>query len=327
MIRMTIATARYDRTAPLHDGLVRPDGLDVTWLPLNVEQIFWRQFQHLEFDASELSLSALLIRKGRGVDDLVPIPIFPSRSFRHSSLYVNAASGIREPADLKGKRIGVPEYQITAAVWVRGLLEDDYGVHAEDSEWLQGGLEQPGRMPQEPVSPPGVSISMIPTGATLAAMLEAGELDALISPRRPSTYRSTEGPVRRLFPDVWAVERDYFQRTHIFPIMHVIAIKRALVEEHPWLPRTLAAAFEEAKRMADVDLRDTTALRVGLPFLIQHTEETVALMGEDFWAYGVEPNRPTLEALARYLKRQGLVPESPSVDTLFPASTRLVSRV
>jgi 4,5-dihydroxyphthalate decarboxylase len=327
VLRLTIATARYDRTMPLIDGRVRPEGLDVTWLPLNVEQIFWRQLRHLEFDASELSLSALLIRRGRGVDDLVPIPVFLSRSFRHSCIYVNADAGIRRPEDLAGKRIGVPEYQMTAAVWARGLLEDDFGVRPEDATWLQGGLEQPGRLPQEPVSPPGVSLSMIPAGATLAGMIASGELDALVSPRTPTTYRGGDGPVRRLFPEVWATERDYWERTRIFPIMHTVAIRRPLVEANPWLPQTLANAFGEAKRLADADLRDTTALRVGLPFLVRHAEETIALMGEDFWPYGVEPNRPTLETLARYLHRQGLVPEQPDVDALFPASTRVVSRV
>jgi 4,5-dihydroxyphthalate decarboxylase len=216
---------------------------------------------------------------------------------------------------------------MTAAVWARGILEDEYGVRPEDSEWFQGGLEQPGRLPQEPVSPPGVSMSMIPAGATLARMIESGELDALVSPRTPTTYRNGEGSVRRLFPDVWAAERDYFARTRIFPIMHAVAIKRPLVEANPWLPQTLANAFGEAKRLADADLRDTTALRIGLPFLVQHAEETVALMGEDFWPYGVEPNRATLETLTRYLHRQGLIPERPEIDDIFPASTRVVSRV
>lgn len=326
MLRLTIATARYDRTAPLLDGRVRPEGLDVTWLPLNVEQIFWRQLRHLEFDASEISMSSLLIRRGRGRDDLVPIPVFLSRTFRHSCIFVNADAGIRRPEDLAGKRIGVPEYQMTAAVWARGILEDEYGVRPEDSTWFQGGLEQPGRLPQEPVSPPGVSIEMIPPGRTLSRMVADGELDALVSPRLPSTY-SPDGPVRRLFPNAWEVERDYFARTRIFPIMHTVAVKRSLVDGNPWLPQTLANAFREAKRLADADLREMTALRVGLPFLLQHVEETAALMGDDPWPYGIDPNRATLETLTRYLLRQGLIPERPELDDVFPASTRIVSRV
>jgi 4,5-dihydroxyphthalate decarboxylase len=158
LIRLTIDVGRYDRTAALLDGRVRPEGIDVTWLPLNVEQIFWRMLRHREFDASEISLSALLVRYGRGETDLVPIPVFLSRIFRHSSIYVHAGAGIKRPEDLVGKRIGVPEYQITAAVWARGLLEDDFGVTPESMDWLQGGLEQYGHQPQEPVSPPGVRL-------------------------------------------------------------------------------------------------------------------------------------------------------------------------
>lgn len=326
MRRLTIATSRYDRTAPLHDGRVRPEGLDITWLPLNVEQIFWRQFRHLEFDASELSLSALLIRRGRGQDDLVPIPVFLSRSFRHAALYVNADAGIERPEDLIGRRIGVPEYQMTAAVWVRGFLEDEHGVRQEDLHWFQGGLEQPGRQPQEPVSPPDVTIEPVPPGKTLTGMLAAGEIDALVSPRTPSNY-DPAGPVRRLFADPWAAERAWFEKSRIFPIMHTVAIQRRVLEADPWIAQTLTEAFLAAKRLADADLRETVALPIGLPFLVQHYEDTVALMGRDFWPYGVEANRPTIETLIRYLLRQGLIPEAPSIDDLFPASTRAVSRV
>lgn len=326
MRRLTIATARYDRTTPLHDGRVRPEGLDITWLPLNVEQIFWRQFRHLEFDASEISLSALLIRRGRGVDDLVPLPVFLSRSFRHSCIYVNSGAGVAQPEDLVGRRVGVPEFQMTAAVWARGVLEDEYGVRQEDIRWFQGGLEQPGRMPQEPVTPPDVSLDGLPPGKTLTGMLAAGELDALISPRTPSNY-DPAGVVRRLFSDPWSAERDWFARRRIFPIMHTVAVKRAVLEEDPWIAQTLTNAFISAKAISDADLRETVALPVGLPFLVQHYEDTVRLMGEDFWPYGIEPNRPTIETLIRYLHRQGLIPEPPAVDELFPASTRLVSRV
>jgi 4,5-dihydroxyphthalate decarboxylase len=326
MRRLTIATARYDRTAPLHDGRVRPEGLDITWLPLNVEQIFWRQFRHLEFDASELSLSALLIRRGRGVDDLVPIPVFLSRTFRHSAIYVRAGSGIERPEDLVGRRVGVPEFQMTAAVWVRGILEDEYGVRQEDLHWFQGGLEQPGRQPQEPVAPPDTTIENLGPGKTLARMLEEGELDALLSPRTPSNYRP-DGPVRRMFEDFWVAEREWYEKRRVFPIMHTVAIKRSILDEDPWIAQTLANAFGAAKRLADADLRETTALPIGLPFLVQHYTETVRLMGEDFWPYGVDVNRPTIETLIRYLHRQGLIPEAPAVDDLFPASTRIVSRV
>jgi 4,5-dihydroxyphthalate decarboxylase len=327
VIRLTIALGRYDRTNPLLDGRVRPEGLDVTWLPLNVEQIFWRMFRHLEFDASEISLSALLVRLGRGETDLVPIPVFLSRMFRHSSIYINASAGIGRPEDLVGRRIGVPEYQMTAAVWARGLLEDDFGVTPESMEWYQGGVEQPGRRPQEPVSPPGVRLSFAPDGATLGAMLAAGELDALISPRVPSVFLRSDGNVQRLFPVPGVAERDYYRRTGIFPIMHTVAIKRSIVTELPWIPQTLNQAFILAKRLADADLRETAAQPIGLPFIMEHVHETSQLMGDDFWPYGLEANRKTLEALGRYAHRQGLIPALPVFDELFPASTLSVSRV
>jgi 4,5-dihydroxyphthalate decarboxylase len=327
MLRMTIALGRYDRTTALLDGRVRPEGLDVTWLPLNVEQIFWRMFRHREFDASEISMSALLVRLGRGETDLVPIPVFLSRMFRHSSIYLNAAAGINRPEDLVGRRIGVPEYQMTAAVWARGLLEDDFGVAPESMEWVQGGVEQPGRRPQEPVNPPGVRMSFAPDGATLGAMLVAGELDALISPRVPSVFQRPDGSVRRLFPEPGVAEREYYRRHGIFPIMHTVAIKRSILEENPWVAQTLNQAFIAAKQLADADLRETAAQPIGLPFIMEHVGETVKLMGEDFWPYGLEANRKTLEALGRYAHRQGLIPQPPVFDELFPPSTLAVSRV
>jgi 4,5-dihydroxyphthalate decarboxylase len=324
---MTIATGRYDRTTPLHDGRVKPEGIDATWLALNVEQIFWRMFRHLEFDASELSLSSTLIRIGRGNTDLVPIPVFLSRTFRHECLYVSTRANVNGPADLAGRRVGLPEFQLTACVWARGILEDEYGVRQEDITWVTGGLEQPGRKAQEPVHPAGVTIEAAPPGATLSRMLAEGQIDALISPRRPSVFEDGTGRVERLIPDVWNASRDYYQRTKIFPIMHLVAIRRPIVEANPWVAQTLANAFGAAKRIAEADLRDTTALPIGLPFLVQHAEETAALMGADFWPYGVEANRPTLEAFIRYAHRQGMIPEPMDVDSIFPASTREVSRI
>jgi 4,5-dihydroxyphthalate decarboxylase len=327
MLRMTIAVGRYDRTAPLLDGRIRPEGLEITWLPLNVEQTFWRMFRHREFDGSELSTAGLLTRMGRGLNDFVPLPVFLSRTFRHDCIYVNANAGISRPEDLVGRRIGVPEFQITAAVWARGLLEDDYGVRQEDLEWVQGGLEQPGRRPFEPVQPPDTTITNAPPGRALAEMLATGEIDALISPRRPSTFGAADGPVRRLFPDVWATTRDYYARTRIFPIMHLFVVRREIYEANPWVAQTLTAAFTAAKKLADEDLLETAALAVGLPFLVEHAEATIDLMGRDFWPYGVEASRPTLEALVRYAHRQGLIPEPVDVDSLFPPSTLAVSRV
>ena len=325
MISLTIAVGRYDRTAPLLDGRVRPEGLDITWLPLSADEIFWRMLRHGEFDASEISLSSLLVRLGRNENDLVPIPVFLSRSFRHSSIYVNTKAGIEKAENLAGRRIGVPEYQMTAAVWARGILEDDYGVRPEDIDWLQGGLEQPGRLPQEPVSPPGIRLSFAPSGRTLSDMLATGELDALISPGPPSTFDSS-GRVKRLFEPPWDVEREYYRRTGIFPIMHAVAVKRTVVDRMPWIPQTLASAFLAAKRIAEEALHQVSVLPITLPFLRQHVEETSTLMGTDFWPCGLEANRATLDAFVRYSHRQGLIPNIPVLDELFPATTISVSR-
>ena len=327
MLEMTIATGRYDRTAALHDGRIRPEGIDVTWLPLNVEQIFWRMLQHHEFDASELSLASYVIRRDQGYDDFVALPVFLSRTFRHDCIYVHAAAGIETPADLVGRRVGVPEFQITAAVFARGLLSDDFGVDHRGLTWIQGGLEEPGRIPHTKVELDDVRIEMAPPGKTLARMLEDGEIDALVSPRVPSTFRHGRGRVMRLFKDPWSLARDYYQRTSIFPIMHLVVVRSDLAQSHPWVPQTLANAFGQAKRLADADLRETAALPIALPFLVQHAEETAELMGADFWPYGVESNRPTLEAFLRYAHEQGLIRKRPPIEDLFPASTQRVSRL
>lgn len=327
MLPVTIAVSRTDRTAALLDGRIHAEGLDINWLPLNVEQIFWRMMRHREFDASELSLSGYVVRRMRGLDDFVAIPVFLSRSFRHSMIYINSKAGIERPEDLAGRRIGLPEYQMTAAVWARGILEDEYGVRAEDIDWVQGGLEQPGRRPFEPVEPSGIRLSFARSDGALAQMLADGEIDALLSPRTPSTYGRPDGRVRRLWPDTWAVERDYFRRTRLFPIMHLVGIKREIVDQNPWVPQTLVNAFTAAKRLAEADLRETVALPIALPFLVQHAEETIELMGDDYWPYGVEANRANLEAFLRYSHRQGLIPSQPKIEDLFPASTLGVSRI
>lgn len=328
MLRLTIATGLYDRTAALHDGRIRPEGVDATWLALNVEQIFWRMLQHGEFDASELSLASYVIRRDQGHRDLVAIPVYLSRTFRHDCIYVNADAGISEPGGLVGRRVGVPEYQITAAVFARGLLSDDFGIDPRQLEWLQGGLEEPGRVPHTKVElPADIRISMIGEHKTLARMLEEGEIDALISPRVPSTFQSGMGKVVRLFENPWTQARDYYSRTGIFPIMHLVVVRSALVEANPWLPQTLARAFGAAKAIADANLRETAALPISLPFLVEHFEQTAALMGADFWPYGVEANRPTLEAFTRYAHEQGLIKERPAIDDLFPPSTQRTSRL
>jgi 4,5-dihydroxyphthalate decarboxylase len=268
-----------------------------------------------------------VVRRGRGADDLVAIPVFPSRYFRQSCIFVNASAGIRRPEDLRGKRVGVPEYQMTAAVWARGAIADDFGVQPSEMSWVQGGLEDPGRLPFEPVSPAGVELGFAPGDRSLAQMLAAGEIDALFTARTPSTFSRHGGPVRRLFDDAWDVERDYFRRTGIFPIMHTVVIKRELLDANPWLAATMLKAFAEAKRLATDELTQTSALPISLPFLVEHAYQTMDLMGDDFWPYGVEENRATLETFVRYMHQQGLIAEPMPIETLFAPGTERAFRV
>ncbi len=320
-LNLNVATSPYDRVAALRDGRVRPEGVELNWLPLKVEEIFWRQARYREFDVSEMSFSGYVMRRARGQHDLIALPVFLSRSFRHNIVYVNRDAGIDKPEDLAGKRIGVPEYQMTAAVWVRGMLEDEHGVRAQDVEWFQGGLETWGRKPFEPAEPEGVRIVPTERGKTLAGMLVDGEIDALISPRVPSVYSESSPVVRRLYDDPSRAAREYFERTRLFPIMHTVAVRAEIVDANPWLPYTLFKAFEEAKRLAFRDLTDTTAHHITLPFLHDHVDDTKRLMGEDFWPYGLEANRTTLEAYLKYAHAQGLTGSLVQPEELFPEST------
>lgn len=304
---------------PLALGEVRPAGIDLTFLSMPVEEAFWRMTRHAEFDASEMSASSYLLRRSLGDDALIAIPVFTSRFFRHSCVFVNAEVGIRTPQDLRGKRVGVPEYQITAAVWIRGFLEDDYGVHPSEIDWVQGDLVQPGRVEKIALDIPGVRITPIGEGPTLSAMIAAGEIDACIGARAPATFDGVR--VTRLFADVRQVEADYFRRTGIFPIMHLIVIRRTILDKHPWVARSLYDAFREAKRRTMEALDSAAALHVTLPWLIPEVEATRALMGEDYWPYGLEPNRATLEALVRHSHHQGLARRLVSVEELFAPST------
>jgi 4,5-dihydroxyphthalate decarboxylase len=318
-VPLTLACEAYDRTLPLALGDVRPAGIDLTYLRMPVEEAFWRMTRHAEFDASEMSMSTYLLRRSRGDDSLVAIPAFTSRFFRHSCVWVNAAAGIREPADLKGKRVGVPEYQITAAVWIRGFLQDDYGVSPRDVHWLRGGMYAPGRVEKMGVGIPGVRIDSIGSEQTLSAMLAAGQVDAVIGARAPSTYDGRS--VVRLFPDFRTVEADYFRRTGIFPIMHAIVIRREVLDERPWVARSLYDALCEAKARTLARIGSSEALIATSPWLLADVEEARALMGEDYWPYGVDPNRNTLETLARHHFEQGLSTRQVPVEEMFTPTT------
>ena len=306
-LRLTLACWNYDRTRALLEERVPIDGIELTYLNLVVEETFFRMLRHREFDAAEMSLSSYTLSLFRENPPFIAIPIFPSRYFRHSCIYVNADSGIREPKDLIGKRIGNPEYQMTAPVWIRGIMSDEYGVPVTGASYFQGGEEQPGRPEKLPLNlPPEIHVQSIPPDKTLSQMIESGEIDALYTARAPSTFRNGNGKVQRLFENYQAAEREYFQKTRIFPIMHVVVIRRDVYAQNPWVAQSLCKAFTLAQREAYEDLRETAALKVMLPWLVWHTEETEKVLGRDFWPYGLEANVHNLTTFLRYSYEQGL---------------------
>ena len=327
-LRLVFAGGDYDRTRALLDGTIRPEGIDLTYVPLEPEEIFWRMLQYQDFDASELSMSAYITWMFRGDCPFVAIPAFLSRTFRHGCIFINAHAGIHEPAGLRGKRVGVPDYHMTAALWIRGMLEHEYGVRAADVEWYQGGLQEPGRVERvEYHLPPEIRLTAIAPDQTLDAMLVAGELDAVFTARMPPSFYRGDPRVVRLFPDYRAAERAYFHKTRLFPIMHCVAIRRRLYEEHPWIAPNLMKALDESKRLALERAYDANALRYTLPWLVAELEETMRLMGPDPWPYGVAPNQAALEAMCRYAHEQGLTGRRLAVEELFAPNTAAMFRI
>jgi 4,5-dihydroxyphthalate decarboxylase len=306
-LSLSLACWDYDRTRALQDGRVAMDGIDLTYLSLPVEETFFRQMRHREFDISELSLSSYVVSLNADKPPFIALPIFPSRFFRHNGIYVNANSGIREPKDLIGKRVGTPEFQLTACVWIRGILADEYKVPVWSTSHWQGGLENAGRVEKANVQLPAEArYEVIPETKTLSDMLEAGEIDALYSPRAPSSFLKGSPAVKRLFENYYDVEREYYTRTKIFPIMHIIAVKRELYEQHPWIIQSIYKAFVQAQRIAYDDLHQLAALKAMLPWLPKHLQDTEQILGKDYWAYGFEPNVNVLTTFLRYSREQGM---------------------
>lgn len=319
---LVLACWDYDRTLALMDGRVQPEGVDLTYLPIGMPESFFRMLRHGEFHASEMSLSFYARTAVREDPPCVAIPVFPSRMFRHSCIYVNAASGIREPQDLVGRRVGCPEYQMTAAVWIKGILADDYGVAVNSVEYHTGGLKDPGRTEMPMDLPPDIQVVPIGADKTLSDMLEAGEIDALYSAEMPECFRRGSATVRRLFEDHATVERAYFRRTRIFPIMHTVVLRRDVYEEHSWLAQSLTKAFHAAQRIAYDELGTVTALKCMLPWLTSHVEEARAVMETaDYWPYGLDRNRATLATFLRYSHEQGLTPRRLEPEELFAPET------
>jgi 4,5-dihydroxyphthalate decarboxylase len=320
-LKLTFGCWNYDRTRAVMDETVRPDGIELNSLTMPVEETFFRMLRHREFDIAEMSLSSYVVSLFKDPQPFVAIPVFPSRFFRHSSIYVSARSGIEQPQDLIGKRVGNPEYQMTAPVWIRGILSDHYGVPVDGVTYVTGGEEEPGRPEKLKLDlPSNIVVERIGEHQTLARMLADGEIDALYTARKPSSFNG-DGRVRRLFEDFVAVERAYYRSTGLFPIMHTVAIRREVYEQNRWIAQSLFKAFVEAQRLTYQDLGETAALKAMLPWLHAHVEEARREMGDDFWPYGLDKNRTTLETFLRYHYEQGLSKRRLEPEELFAPET------
>ena len=321
-LSLSLACSPYDRILPLAYGRVVPEGIRLNYLSMEVEEIFWRQLRNQEFDISESSLSSYVMLRSRGDERFIAIPAFTSRMFRHSCAFINTQKGIRAPQDLKGKIVGLPEYQLTAVVWIRGIIQDEYGVFPRDISWRSGGEETPGRKEKiELHLPPEIDLKPIPSDKFLSQMLDDGELDAIIAPRAPSCFTKGSPNVSRLFEKPREVEEQYYRKTGIFPIMHAVIIKRDIYEKNPWIAVNLYKAFCQAKDMVVRSYFRTEALHVTLPWIHDEIDRTRNIMEEDWWPYGMLRNRTVLETFLRYHHEQGLSERLMTIDELFAPET------
>jgi len=320
-LRLSIAMGDYDRTRPIHDGRVKIDGVDPITMLLTPEEMFFRAFRHQAFDISEISFSSYCVKHSRGESPYVAVPVFLSRAFRHSSIYIRTDKGISSPADLKGRRIGIAEWQLTANVWARGIL-DDYGVKQSDITWVRGGMHSSGRPEKIPVElPSDVTVEAAPDGSTLDQMFRDGEIDGFIGPRSLNCFDEGHPNVGRLFNDGLKDASEYYERTGVFPIMHLLGVKKHLADEHPWLPGALLKAFSQSKAMAQQALQDTSATKVTMPFVEDTLTEARRLLGSEIWTYGVPGNESVLDTFLELHHKQGLSDRRMNVDEIFHPAT------
>lgn len=320
-LRLSVAMGDYDRTRALLDGRVQIDGVDPVYMTLYPEEMFFRAMRSQDFDICELSFSSYMVKTAQNTCPYVAVPVFLSRAFRHTSIYVRK-DRVHKPEDLKGCRIGLPEYQLSAHVWARAILQDDHGVHPEDVTWLRGGIETPGRPEKIALKlPAGVRLENAPEGTTISELLDRGEIDGFMAPRPPSAQALSNPAVGWLFDDPTAAAKDYFKRTGIFPIMHVVGVRKTLCDAHPWLPMAVFKAFNQAKGAALEALSDTSATKVTLPFVEEQLKAARETMGQDFWSYGVAANRATLDAFLRHHHAQGLSQKRMQIEEIFHPAT------
>jgi 4,5-dihydroxyphthalate decarboxylase len=324
---LTLAISEYDHVRDLVSGRVKPEGVELRSLVLSIEEIFYRFTLHREWDVSEMAMGKYVSLRSQGDTSLTAIPVFPSRMFRHSSIYVRSDGPLRSPADLKGRRVGIPEWAQTAAIYSRGLLTHQYGVPLSDIAWVQAGVNEPGRTEKVPLKlPAGVSVER-PGDKSLNAMLLAGELDAVMTAHAPAAFEAGDPRIRRLIEDFMPVELAYWRETGIFPIMHCVAIRTRVLEAHPWIAMNLLTAFDLAKRRSVARAFEATASRFPIPWAHERAGAVAPLFGDDYWPYGIEPNRITLEAFLQYAHEQGVCHRRLKPEELFPVEVASAYKV
>lgn len=324
---LTLAISHYDHVTELVSGRVPVEGVDLTCLNLQIEEIFFRMFNHLDFDASEVSMGKYCSLVSQGNAPLVAIPVFPSRVARHSSIYIRRDGPVKTVADLAGKTIGIPEWAQTASVYSRGLLQHQYGIALTSVQWVQAGVDQPGRLEKVQLKlPPGMKYESRPD-KSLSGMLVSGEIDAALSAHPPACFEHGHPNVTRLFPDYLDVEMKYVQETGIYPIMHAVALKREIVERNPWVAVNLFKAFEEARRRSVERALNNTSSALPLPWGYEFARRMQEVVGKDLMPYGVDANRTTLEAFLQYGHEQGVFHRKLTPEELFPASVQKSVRV
>jgi 4,5-dihydroxyphthalate decarboxylase len=317
-LKLSIATTDYDHFRDFRLGFVAAEGIDHTWLTLGHHECFARFTANREFDLSELSFAKFLTQISRTDSDIVGLPVICSRLFRFSSFYVNRKSGITSVEDLRGKRVGSPEWAHSAAVYLRGWMHNEMGVKLTDVHWYQAGANAAGREEKVELSlPSGLTLTRVPD-KSLSEMLASHEIDCAILARPPTCFLEGNPDVVRLFPDVLRMEEEYYTRTKVWPIMHIIAMKKSLVDEHPWAARNLYNAFLESKRRSIERILDPAVSRYPVPWLTAYAQRMRDMFGGDLYPYGIEENRPTLEQMALYTFQQGIAHRLMKPEELFP---------
>jgi 4,5-dihydroxyphthalate decarboxylase len=318
---LTFACGPYDRMEALRYGIIDVEGIDLNFIPIQApREIFDRMVGGQQFDVSELSLAEYVGMTAKGTSPFIAIPVFPSKAFRHSFICVNRKAGIKEPKDLAGKRIGVPLYTITAAIWIRGDLENVYGVDLSNVQWIQGAVEKPGTHGKPPAPPKLLKpVNVIPntSNKSLSDMLADGEIDAILGSRMPDSVRTHPDKVAHLFPNFREEEKRYYQKYGIHPIMHLVVIRREVYERHPWIAQSLYKALLAAKDWAVEMMYFSGAQRYMLPWLFDDLRELDEVFGSDPWPYGIDKNRQALETFVKYMRQQGFIEKDVPVDSLF----------